>query len=177
MTATPVASAPTPAAPATALEPVRAALLAAAAAEADRVRAEAEADARRRLAAARGEAEALLAEARSQGAADASWVLAAEETEARRAARGVVLSAQRDAYERLRRESVERVRALLVDPSVREDLAARLLVLLPGAAVHDLEGDGLSARTADGRSIDASPEALVERVLPSVDGARLWSAP
>lgn len=160
---------------AAALEPLRAALLARAAAEAARVRADAEADARRRLDEARHEADRLVADARDRGAADAGWVLAAEETALRRSARGVVLAAQRDAWERLRRESRLAVRALLEEPGARDGLAALLRARLPGCSVQDTEDGGLLAEADDGRSIDASVAALVDRVLPGMDGERLWS--
>lgn len=160
-----------------ALEPLRASLLAHASVEADLLRADAEADARRRLDAARREAEQLVADARARGEADAGWILAEEETSARRAARAVVLTAQREAWERLRRESETAVRALLRDPAVRDGLATRLRSRLPGATIVDLPDGGLSARTADGRSVDASVEALVDRALPLIEGERLWSAP
>jgi vacuolar-type H+-ATPase subunit E/Vma4 len=160
-----------------ALEPLRAALLAQAAAEADRIRADAEAEARRRVDAARREAGQLVADARARGAAEAGWILAAEEASARRAARAVVLTAQREAWEHLREESCAAVRALLRDPAVRARLAARLTERLPGATVHDLVDGGLAAETPDGRSIDASVEALVAQALPVIEGERLWSAP
>ncbi|GAA2154591.1 hypothetical protein GCM10009844_40640 [Nocardioides koreensis] len=166
-----------PSAAEVALGPLRAGLLARASAEADRVRAEAEAEARRRVDAARREAGQLVADARARGAAEAGWILAAEEASARRAARALVLSAQREAWDHLREESRAAVRALLRDPAVRDRLAARLTERLPGATIHDLADGGLSAQTADGRSVDASVEALVERVLPGIEGERLWSAP
>ena len=158
-----------------ALEPLRAALLARATAEAAQVRADAEEDARRRLDDARHEADRLVADARERGAADAGWVLAVEETTLRRSARGVVLAAQRDAWERLRRESRVAVRVLLQEPEVRDGLAELLRTRLPGCSVRDTEDGGLVAETDDGRSVDASVEALVDRVLPGMDGERLWS--
>ena len=175
-------TAPTPVAPpsdptALALEPLRAALLARATTEADRLRADAEAEARRRVDAARREAGQLVADARTRGAVEAGWILAAEDASARRAARAVVLTAQREAWEHLREESRAAVRALLRDPAVRARLAARLTERLPGATIHDLADGGLSAQTTDGRSVDASVEALVERALPVIEGERLWSAP
>ncbi len=157
------------------LEPLRAALLAQATAEADRIRADAEADARRRLDAARHEAGQLVAEARARGEAEAGWILATEEASARRDARAVVLAAQREAWERLREGSRSAVRALLRDPVVRERLAAGLRARLPGASIEDLADGGLAARTPDGRSVDASVAALVDRALPVVEGERLWS--
>ena len=102
-------------------------------------------------------------------------MLAAEETALRRTARGVVLAAQRDAWERLRRESRVAVRALLEEPGIRDGLAALLHTRLPGGSVRDTEDGGLLAEADDGRSVDASVEALVDRVLPGMDGERLWS--
>ena len=156
------------------LAPLCAALLAAATAEADRLREEADADARHRLETARHQADTLVAEARADGEADASWVLTTERTAARRAARGVVLAAQREAYEQLRRASLVAVRALLAEPAARDGLAALLRARLPGATLRDLDDGGLAAEAADGRRVDASAEALVDRALRSVDGARLW---
>jgi len=157
-----------------ALAPLRAALVAAATAEADGMREAAQADARRRLEEARHRADALVAEARAQGESDAAWVLAGERTLARRAARGLVLAAQRDAYERVHREALVAVRALLVDPTARDRLAELLRTRLPGATVRTLEDGGLAADTADGRSADASAEALVALALRAFDGRRLW---
>ncbi len=161
-----------------ALAPLRAALLAGARAEAARIRDAADTEAQRTLDQAHREAAELLATARAQGEADAATVLAAEAADAQRVARQVVLSAQRDVYERLRAEALEVVRHLLADPVPRAALAARIRDQLgEDAAVRADPDGGLRGESGDGRSIDASAGALVDRALAGVDGDRLWAAP
>ena len=163
--------------PVDALEPLRAALLARARAEANLVREAAEHDASQVLAAARAEAEALLADARGRGAADAAALDAVEEARRRRAARGVVLGAQRAAYDELRRRSCAAVATLLADPARRAYLADGLRGRLGDRAiVRDQPDGGVVAQTPDGRSIDASVVALVDGALAELDLEQLWAS-
>jgi vacuolar-type H+-ATPase subunit E/Vma4 len=161
-----------------ALAPLRSALLAGARAEAARIRDAASTEAQRILDQAHREAAELLATARAQGEADAATVLAAEAADAQRVARQAVLSAQRDVYERLRGEALEAVRRLLADPATRAALAARIRDRLGEDATVRADPDGgLRGESGDGRSIDASATALVDRALAGVDGDRLWAGP
>ena len=160
-----------------ALEPLRAALFARARAEADRVRAAADHDARQVLDAARAEAEALLADARARGSADAAALDAVEVARRRRAARSVVLGAQRAAYDELRSRACAAVQVLLADPARR----ARLADVARGrlgdrAIVRDAPDGGVVAQTPDGRSLDASVAALVDGALEDLDLEQLWAS-
>ena len=65
----------------------------------------------------RREADAIRAEARAQGEADAAGVLVAERARARRQARAVVLAAQREAYEELRSRVRRELPLLRADPA------------------------------------------------------------
>lgn len=159
-----------------ALEPLRAALLARARAEGERVLEAAGEDGRQVLAAARDEAAALLADARTQGEADAAALLAVERAQARRAARGVVLGAQRAVYDELRRRARTAVQALLADPDRRARLADVACGRLGDhAIVRDLPDGGVAAETPDGRTIDASVDALVDGALADLDLEQLWA--
>jgi vacuolar-type H+-ATPase subunit E/Vma4 len=160
-----------------ALEPLRAALISRAHTEADRIRMAAEEDGRQVLAAAREEADALLASARVQGRADAVALLEVETARARRAARGVVLAAQQAAYDRMCGQAREAVRALLDEPGCRSRLEAVIRDQLGSqAVVRDLPDGGVLAESPDGRSIDASVAALVERAVAGLHPERLWTA-
>ena len=159
-----------------AVQPVRDALLARAERDSRRIRAAADADGQRALAAARAEADRLVAAARADGEADAAARLAVQRASTRRAARATVLEAQRAAYRELRRQASVTVRGLLDDPACRSRLVAELRRRLGAAAdVRDDPGGGLVARTADGRSIDASVGALVDRALADLDLDALWT--
>jgi vacuolar-type H+-ATPase subunit E/Vma4 len=160
-----------------ALEPLRAALIARARAEADRVCADAETAGRQLLAEARDEAEALLAKARAQGETDAAAMFASEMDRARRSARGVVLAAQRAAYNELRQRALTAVRGLLADPARRARLETVLRSQLGDQAViHDHPDGGIVAETPDGRSLDASIEKLVDSAVADLDLEQLWAA-
>ena len=163
-----------------ALEPLSAgALLARARAEADAAagrgaRPTESARSRRR----RGEADALLADARTRGEAEGAELLAAEQTAARRSARAALLGAQRAAYEDLRSKAAQGVRSLLREPENRRLLAAALRHALGDvASVSDTEDGGLFAQAPDGRSIDASIGTLVDGALADLDLEGLWTIP
>lgn len=161
----------------TALEPLRAALVARARAEADRLCADAETAGGEMLAEADDEAEALLAKARAQGETDAAAMFASEMDRARRSARGVVLAAQRAAYNELRQRAITAVRGLLADPARRARLATVLRSQLGDQAVIREHPDGgIVAETPDGRSIDASIEKLVDNAVADLDLEQLWEA-
>jgi hypothetical protein len=157
------------------LEPLRVALTARAQSEAAQIRARAEEEGQAAVAAAREQAAALLAAARSEGAMSASQLLAAEQYKARRAARRVVLAAQRAAYEQLREQSREAVRRLLVDPTRRGELVTTIRERLGDRVViRDVPGGGLVAEAPDHRRIDATVAALVDAAIAALDVEAMW---
>lgn len=160
-----------------ALEPLTDALLARAQADADGARAAAEHEAQQVVATATSRAEALLTHAQALGEADAAGLLAADRATSRRAARAVVLSAQRAAYDELRRRSRAAVAGLLADPERHRRLAVTVRDRLgEGATVRDHPAGGVVATSPDGRHIDASVDALVEAALAGIDLRQLWAA-
>jgi vacuolar-type H+-ATPase subunit E/Vma4 len=160
-----------------ALEPLRAGLISRANAEADRIRAAAIEDGQRVLTAAREEAHALLETARAQGRADAAALVAVETARARRAGREEVLAAQQAAYDQLCEQARAAVRALLDEPGRQERLLAVIRGQLGGQAeIHLLPAGGVRAQTPDGRSIDASVAALVDRAVAGLHPEQLWTA-
>ena len=160
-----------------ALEPLRAALLARARVDAETERAAAEDEGRRAVEAARCQADAVLAEARARGEADATGLLAVERAQARRTARGVVLAAQRAAYEDVCRAARTAVAELLADPDRRRRLSATVRDRLgEGATVRDHSAGGVMAESPDGRRIDASVDALVDAAITNLDVGQLWAA-
>ncbi len=159
-----------------ALEPLRAALIARALAEAAEERASADEDGQRALAAAQQQADAVLADARAQGERDAAALLAAERARSHRSARGIVLGAQRAAYDELREQARAAVRDLLADPARRARLEAIARGRLGDHAVaHEQPGGGLVAETSDGRRVDASVHALVDSAVANLDLEQLWA--
>ncbi len=149
-----------------ALEPLRIALLARARTDADNQRAAAEDEGRRVVEAARREADAALAEARSRGEADAAGMLTVERAQARRTARAVVLAAQHAAYDELCRQARAAVADLLADPDRHRGLAVIVRERLgDGAVVRDDPAGGVVAESPDGRRIDASVGALVTAAM------------
>ena len=125
---------------------MRAALLARANADADRIRAAAEQDGQETIDAARKQAAALLADARSQGETEGAALLAVDRARARRTARSVVLTAQRAAYDELRRQACDAVRRLLDDPARQARLAAVVRSKLgEDAVIREQAGGGLTA--------------------------------
>jgi hypothetical protein len=164
-----------------ALAPVRAALLAQATREAAALRAAADEDARAVLAAARAQAEQIRAAARDAGEHDAERVRTEQRTRARRRARGVVLSARRQALDELTRQAAAAVRALWDEPASRASLRAALLArartdLGSAAQVGDHPAGGIVATTPGRRAVlrldDLARQAVVA-LGPRLD--RLWS--
>ncbi len=159
-----------------ALEPLTVTLLARAQAGADGERAAAEQEGQRVVAAAASQAEASLAHAQALGEADAAGLLAADRATSRRAARAVVLAAQRAAYDELRHRSRAAVAGLLADPERHHRLAVTVRDRLgEGATVRDHPAGGVMGEAPDGRHIDASVGALVEAALAGIDLGQLWA--
>jgi hypothetical protein len=159
-----------------ALEPLRSALLSAAQSDAVQLRASAEADGQQVLAAAQAQADAMLAEARAEGAADGEALREAQRAVARRAARTVVLKAERDVFDQLREQARVAVSARLADPVRRAALGAAMRIQLHDhALVRSTLDGGLVAEASNGRRVDASVRALVDAALADLDLEELWA--
>lgn len=160
---------------AAALEPLRTVLLSRATAQADDLRHSADRDCLAVVAAAREQAEVMLAYARSQGQADAAAQMAAERARARRAAQAVVYQARRAVYQQLRGEARAAVSRLLSEPARHTRLVALLRVRLGAqAVVHDCPDGGAVADAPGGRRIDASIDSLVDAAAAGLDLEPLW---
>lgn len=158
------------------LAPLRAALVERARADAAAIRAEAERGAQGACAAATQRSAELLSEARAQGEQDAREAFHAEQARARAAARAVVLAAQREVYEQLRAETAAAVRTLLAEPAAHARLVATVQARLgEPCELVDAPGGGVLARTAAGRIVDASVDALVDQALSRLDLEQLWT--
>lgn len=160
-----------------ALEPVRAALLAAARAEGERLVAAAERDAAAVLDAARARAAAVLDAATAAGRADAAARAARERSAARRTRRTAELSARSAARDELRALVRAAVRDLRTScPDLRERLAVRIRAELGPDALLAPTSDGGLVGEVPGRRLELSLEALadlaVDRLGPDVE--RLW---
>jgi hypothetical protein len=120
----------------------------------------------------------MCAQARAAGRADAAGVCAAELARARRAARELVLTAQRDAYDELGRRTGDALRDPARIAVLRSALAARARAALgETAAIVDHPSGGVVGQVA-GRRVDCSIDALVEHVLATRADrlAGLWSS-
>lgn len=161
-----------------ALEPLREVLVRRAEAAADRLRAAAEGEARAATDAAQQQAAALLAHARADGEADAALRQAEDRARARREARGIVLAAQRAVYDELCSRARTQVRELLADPDRQRRLVALVRTRLgQDAQVLPHPSGGVVGELPDGRRVDASVDALVERALAGLDLDLLWATP
>ncbi len=162
------------------LTPLVSALLARAHQQAEQLLALARSEADEVTARAQQQADALLAEARAKGVADGEAVVAGERARAERAARGLVLDAQRQAYDQARRAARDAVSDLRHDPDypdLRETLRARATRDLgPDVRVAEDPRGGIVA-ASDGRRVDYSFDALaddiVDRLAAEVEG--IWS--
>ncbi|WP_048820688.1 hypothetical protein, partial [Streptomyces ipomoeae] len=98
---------------------------------------------------------------------------------ARREARSRTLAARREAYEGLRRDAAERVRALRRTDgyvSLRKRLEHRARVLLGSGAEVSEHADGGVVARVPGRRVDLSLTALADRALDRMGGEvrSLW---
>jgi vacuolar-type H+-ATPase subunit H len=163
-----------------ALAPVRAALLARARRDAEDRLARADEDVAGQLADARAEAARITAEARAQGERDAAVVLSAERTRARRQARAVVLHAQRDAYEELRRRCRAAARGLVGGAGHRDRLDRLRAIAradLGAQALLEEHPDGGVTAAVPGRRAHYTPDALADLALDALGGQvqGLWT--
>lgn len=160
-----------------ALAPVRDALLTRARSDADRLRAEAAADAARVEEEAGTEAERILTEARRRGDTDAAAVRATELVRARRAARAIVLGAQRAAYQELCRQVEAELTRRYADPGLRAALVAWVRrVLGENAVIADTPDGGVLGRL-DGRRVAYTPQTQTARTIEALADTveRLWT--
>jgi vacuolar-type H+-ATPase subunit E/Vma4 len=158
------------------LEPLRQALLRRADAAADATRAAARRAAADAVDAAQRDAAATLARARAAGDADAAQLQDEDRRRSSRAARGIVLAAQRAMYDELHERARAALRELLADPDRHRQLVAMVALQLgPHATVQAHPAGGVVGETSDGRRVDASVDVLVERALADLDLEPLWA--
>jgi vacuolar-type H+-ATPase subunit E/Vma4 len=162
------------------LAPLVSALLESARRDADADVAGADAEAASMLARARDEANAMLADARSRGAADAAAVVARERSRAEREARGVILAAQRAVHDDARQAARDAVSELRHDP-VYPALIDALRAMAqrdhgPTAVVAEHPHGGLVVEIDDRRieySLADLADDVMDRMADEMDG--LWS--
>lgn len=164
------------------LEAFRRARLAEVAAEADRLLAEADASVASELEVARRTAEAVLSQARSDGAAEAEREMELARARGQRSARGIVLAARREAYQGL----CERARATAFELRATPGYGALLdrverLVRQQLGDDTRIERDpvdlGGVLAEAHGRRVDYSLAALVDRSVRGLgeEVEQLWT--
>lgn len=172
---------PTPTSPASGaltepLQPLRAALLAAAERDARAETEQAEQEYQRRVAEARREADRLRSAARAAGERDAEQLRVEQRARARRRARATVLAEQRRALEELRHEVEARLARLWSDETTGRALRDRLVALARAdlgqhVDVRDLPDGGIVA-TADHVRATYRLADLADQVIASL-GAEL----
>ena len=80
------------------------------------------------------------------------------------------------AYEELRRQVGDAIRRLLADSGWQDSLNVVLLRQLGAeATIHEQEGGGVVAQSADGRRIDASIDVLVDLAVSHLQLEGLWA--
>ncbi|MGZ4142683.1 MAG: V-type ATP synthase subunit E family protein [Actinomycetota bacterium] len=164
------------------IAPLRDALLERARADAARTRAEARAGAAARLEHASAESAEKIAAARAEGEGAADEEAARETSAARRRARELVLSAEREALDELRvrvRETILSARGRPEYEPLLERLAAMASSQLgPDAVIErDPPGAGGVRARLDGRRVDNPLVAIADRSLDAlgIDVEALWS--
>jgi hypothetical protein len=148
-----------------ALAPVAAALLDAAQSAAEQTLGRARVEAQRIVDQARADSAATLAKARQEGEADAAAVVRARRAAGRRAAREMVLSAQRRAYEDFAAQAREAVRRQLDTPQTVDALTDLARRVLGSQAVIRHDADGAVVATATGRVLELSLDELTDRAI------------
>ena len=144
-----------------ALAPVRTHMLRAARAEADRIVEQARIQAASIVRDARRSADEAIGRAVAQGRADGAPAAAAEQSRGREQARSIVLGAQREAYEELRRQVLDAVRGLRAEPGYD-----RLLSRLTAMAVRAAGPDATITPSPAGGVAARSRGVLVDCTLP-----------
>ncbi|WP_306187448.1 hypothetical protein [Streptomyces sp. MK5] len=166
------------AAPADALEPVRAELIRAARADADAALARARADADQMVRAARAQAESLLEQARRDGVRDGAAEAAWERVRARQDAWSRELAARAEVYAGLRGKVHAGIReAVTNDAALLTRLQERARALLGSDALITAADDGGVTARAAGRRVDLTADALTDRALARLgaEAETLWA--
>lgn len=148
-----------------ALAPVARALLDASRSTAEDTVGQARVEAERISGAARADSEAALDKARQEGAADAAVAVRTRRAAGRRAARAVVLSAQRRAYEDFAARAREAVRRQLNTAQTTDALTDLARRTLGSQAVIRRDADGAVVATATGRVLELSLDELTDRAI------------
>jgi vacuolar-type H+-ATPase subunit E/Vma4 len=160
------------------LEPVRMHHLAAARAQAEAIVSEARAQSGQIHARSAADAEALITHAQQEGEDAAALDTSREWITARRRARGIILAAQRDAFDRLRAAAATAVRSDPRYPALLARLADTARRQLgPGAEVTtDPDGERGVRATRKSRHVNLSLEEMVEQSLERLGPAveELW---
>lgn len=163
------------------LLPVRDALVAAARRDAEAVVAQAERASAHLLEQTRAEAERLREAGRREGEQDAERVRRDQQARARRRGRGIVLAAQREALDQLRRAVHDRLREIWDDEPTRERITARLVALArhdlgPTATITDHPSGGVVAQRDHTRATYLLTD-LADQVIDDLghDIAGLWT--
>jgi vacuolar-type H+-ATPase subunit E/Vma4 len=150
---------------ATALAPARAYLLRAARTEANQIRAAARAEADQLLSRARQDAERAVRDGAARGRAEAAPLAAAERSRGRSAAQSIVLGAQREAYDELRRRICQLTDGLRADPGY-----GLLLERLTAVAAAAAGPDATVTASPDGGVLARSGQVMVDCSLPKLAG-------
>jgi vacuolar-type H+-ATPase subunit E/Vma4 len=164
------------------LAPVREAMLRSARAQAAGMIAQARDQADGMLADARAQAARTVAQASEAGQRDAAALAAAQRNRGRQAARSLLLSAQREAYQDFRAQVRLAVSGLRHQPGydvLRKRLAETAAALAgPGAVVTGAPGGGVIAR-APGIVVDCSLSRLAGFAADALgaQAAQLWAPP
>ena len=162
----------TPAAATEPLQPLRAALLAAAERDARDETAQAEHEYQRRVSEARSEADRLRSVARAEGERDAEQLRVEQHARARRRARATVLAEQRRALDELRHDVERRLSQLWTDEAIGEALRARLVAtaradLGEHVFIRDLPEGGIVATVDHARATYRLAD-LADQVITSL---------
>jgi vacuolar-type H+-ATPase subunit E/Vma4 len=165
---------------AAALAPVEEHLRYSGAARAAQIRAAAQREAAEIIGDARQRADAVIAQARAAGRAEAAPLAEAELSQARGRARSALLRVQRDAFDELR-SLVRAGVAGLPRQAGYDRVAARIariaaLAAGPGATVTSVPAGGVVARSA-GVVVDCSLQRLADRAVQALgaDVRELWT--
>jgi len=162
------------------LDPVRRALLDDARREVDAMLAQADAEATAIAEDATARARQIRESAESLGEADAAATLRTERTRARRRARQLLLRAQCDVYDELRRAALEKAATLRQEASYSralERLTARARDVLGSDATVTEHPSGGVVAEANGRHLSFTVECLVDEAISSLgaDLQGLWA--
>lgn len=165
---------------AAALGPVQSALMAEARANADAILGEAREQAERLRSEARARAERILADSRNEGEQQARAAVAARMARRRREARALILAAERDLHDELRRRCRDAARGLRAEPDyprLRKRLTEHALAVLGSGATVEESPDGGVVAHDGSRRLDLSLPTLADREVDRLGSEvmRLWA--